>query len=201
MMTSVPIMEHFYTLQGEGFWAGTPAYFIRFAGCDVGCVWCDVKESWEVAEDQYMEIAALVAEVKASGARHVVITGGEPTTYDLGPITQALKDAGLKTHIETAGVYPLTGHFDWVTLSPKKFKPALKENFDLAHELKVIVYNRHDLKWAQEQAAKCDPARTMLLLQPEWSKRADLQHEIIEFIKANPDWKLSVQTHKYVNIP
>ena len=193
-------MEHFYTLQGEGHWAGTPAYFIRFAGCDVGCVWCDVKESWTVSEEQYVSLEALADEVQASGTQRVVITGGEPAMYDLGPVTQALKARGMKTHIETSGAHPFSGDFDWITFSPKKFKPALPEYYTLAQELKVIVYNKHDLKWAQEQAAQCDPEQTLFYLQPEWSKR-DQVHETIEFIKAHPEWKLSLQTHKYVNIP
>lgn len=193
-------MEHFYTLQGEGHWAGTPAYFIRFAGCDVGCVWCDVKESWTVQDDQFLPLVDLVQTVVASGTERVVITGGEPAMHDLGPITQALKAEGLKIHIETSGVHPLSGEFDWITLSPKKFKATRPEYYNLAQELKVIVYNQHDLKWAEQQAAHCDRNRTLLYLQPEWSRR-DRVHQAIEYIKAHPEWKLSLQTHKYVNIP
>jgi organic radical activating enzyme len=193
-------MEHFYTLQGEGHWAGTPAYFIRTAGCDVGCIWCDVKESWTVDEDQYMPIAELVELVKASGTKVAVVTGGEPTMYDLGPLTMALKAAGIRTHMETSGAHPFSGEWDWITLSPKKFKAAREEFYALAQELKVIVYNQHDLQWAQEQAAHCDPEQTLLYLQPEWSRREEV-HRTIEFIKAHPQWKLSLQTHKYVNIP
>lgn len=200
MNERIPVMEHFYTLQGEGVWTGVPAYFIRLAGCDVGCVWCDVKESWEVSVDQYVDIAKMVELALESGMERVVITGGEPTMYDLGPLTRALKAAGLKTHIETSGAYPFSGEFDWITLSPKKFKAALPEYFQLAHELKVIVYNAHDLKWAEEQAAHCDPAKTMLFLQPEWSRRDEVER-VIEYIKAQPRWRLSLQTHKYVNIP
>lgn len=196
----VPVMEHFYTLQGEGRWTGTPAYFIRLAGCEVGCVWCDVKESWTVSPEQYMKIADLVELVRASGAGHVVITGGEPVMYDLRPLTGALKGAGFRTHLETSGAYPFSGDFDWVTLSPKKFKPALDEYFGLAHELKVIIFNRHDLQWAEQQAVRCDRERTLLYMQPEWSKREKV-HELIEYIKAHPWWKLGLQTHKYVNIP
>lgn len=196
----IPIMEHFYTLQGEGHWAGTPAYFIRFAGCDVGCFWCDVKESWEVSEDQYIEIETLVQAVVASGTKHVVITGGEPTMYDLGPLTRSLKEAGMQTHIETSGAHPFSGEFDWVTLSPKKFKAARDEFYARAQELKVIVYNKHDLKWAEEEAAKCDSENTLLYLQPEWSKRDQVQL-VIDYIKDHPRWKLSLQTHKYIDIP
>ena len=196
----IPVMEHFYTLQGEGHWAGTPAYFIRLAGCDVGCVWCDVKESWTVADDQWMQISALVEVVKASGTQRVVITGGEPTMYDLQALTDALHAAGLLCHIETSGAHPFTGDFDWITLSPKKFKAALPEYYPLAHELKVIVYNAHDLEWAALEAEKCKSAHTLLYLQPEWSRR-DRVHQTVEYIKANPKWKLSLQTHKYVEIP
>ena len=198
--TSIPIMEHFYTLQGEGFWAGSPAYFIRTAGCDVGCHWCDVKESWTVSEDQYMEVEALRKAAVDTGAPIAVITGGEPTIYDLGPLTRSLKDAGLRTHIETSGAHPFSGDFDWITLSPKKFKAAREEYYPLAHELKVIVYNKHDLKWAEAEAAKCDPDQTLFLLQPEWSRREDVQR-IIDYIKEHPRWRLSLQSHKYINIP
>lgn len=200
MDVTIPVMEQFYTLQGEGRWTGTPAYFVRLAGCDVGCVWCDVKESWTVSPEQYVPVADIVANAVASGTGIVVVTGGEPVMYPLGPLTQALKAAGLRVHLETSGAYPFSGDFDWVTLSPKKFKAAQDEYFALAHELKVIVYNRHDLKWAEEQAARCDRARTQLYLQPEWSKREQV-HEIIEYIKTHPWWKLGLQTHKYVNIP
>jgi organic radical activating enzyme len=200
MDVTIPVMEQFYTLQGEGRWTGTPAYFVRLAGCDVGCVWCDVKESWTVSPEQYVPVADIVANAVASGTGIVVVTGGEPVMYPLGPLTQALKAAGLRVHLETSGAYPFSGDFDWVTLSPKKFKASQDEYFALAHELKVIVYNRHDLKWAEEQAARCDRARTQLYLQPEWSKREQV-HEIIEYIKTHPWWKLGLQTHKYVNIP
>ena len=197
---SIPVMEHFYTLQGEGHWAGTPAYFVRLAGCDVGCVWCDVKESWTVSEDQWMPIADIVQLAVASGTRRVIITGGEPTMYDLKPLTDAIHAAGLLVHIETAGAHPFSGDFDWITFSPKKFKAALPEYHSLAQELKVIVYNAHDFQWAEAEAAKCDPARTLFFLQPEWSRR-DRVHQVIEYIKAHPHWRLSLQTHKYVDIP
>lgn len=196
----IPVMEHFYTLQGEGRWVGTPAYFIRLAGCDVGCVWCDVKESWTVADDQWVPIADMVALAKASGTQRVVITGGEPAMYDLAPLTDALHAAGLLCHIETSGAHPFSGTFDWITFSPKKFKPALPEYYRLAHELKVIVYVTQDLTWGEAEAAKCDPAVTSFYLQPEWSRR-DRVHQVIEYIKAHPHWKLSLQTHKYVEIP
>ena len=197
---TIPVMEHFYTLQGEGHHTGVSAYFIRLAGCDVGCVWCDVKESWSVSEEQYMPVQDLVNAAVESGTQVVVITGGEPTLYDLGPLTRSLQSQGLRTHIETSGAHPFSGNFDWVTLSPKKFKAARPEYFALAQELKVIVYNRHDLQWAEEQAQHCDPKKTLLYLQPEWS-RVDRVQEVIDYIKEHPKWRLSLQTHKYVNIP
>ncbi len=196
----IPVMEHFYTLQGEGHWSGTPAYFIRLAGCDVGCVWCDVKESWTVADEQWVNISDLIALVKATPTKRVVITGGEPTMYDLKPLTDALHAAGLLCHIETSGAHPFSGDFDWITLSPKKFKAALPEYYPLAHELKIIVYNAHDLEWAEKEAAECTSDHTLFYLQPEWSRRERV-HQTIEYIKANPKWKLSLQTHKYVEIP
>jgi 7-carboxy-7-deazaguanine synthase len=196
----IPVMEHFYTLQGEGRWTGTPAYFIRLAGCDVGCVWCDVKESWTVEESQWMPIDELVATAKASGTDRVVITGGEPTMYPLGRLTMALHKAGMRCHIETSGTHPFSGKFDWITLSPKKFKAVLPEYYQLAHELKVIVYNAHDLQWGEGEADKCDPAQTLFYMQPEWSRREKI-HDLIDYIKAHPRWKLSLQTHKYVEIP
>ena len=193
-------MEHFYTLQGEGHHAGTPAYFIRLAGCDVGCHWCDVKESWTADPDQLMEIAAVTAQAKASKAPMAVITGGEPTMYDLEALTRSLKEAGLKTHIETSGAHPFSGTFDWITLSPKKFKAALPEYFDLAHELKIIICIPQDLQWAEEQAAKCNADHTKFYLQPEWSKR-ERSDMLVDFILEHPHWHLSLQTHKYINIP
>ena len=198
--TRIPVMEHFHTLQGEGQWSGAAAYFIRLAGCDVGCHWCDVKESWTVSEEQYVDVEELTAVAAASGAPIAVITGGEPTMYDLGPLTRSLKARGMRTHIETSGAHPFSGDFDWVTLSPKKFKAALPDYFALAQELKVIVYNKHDLAWGEEQAAQCDPAKTKFYLQPEWSRREDVER-VIDYIKSHPHWHLSLQTHKYINIP
>lgn len=196
----IPVMEHFHTLQGEGQWSGAPAYFIRLAGCDVGCHWCDVKESWTVDEGQYMDVEALVGEAAASRAPLAVITGGEPTMYDLTDLTRSIKARGMRTHIETSGAHPFSGDFDWVTLSPKKFKAARAEYYGLAQELKVIVYNKHDLQWGEAQAAKCDPAKTKFYLQPEWSRR-DQVDMVIDYIKDHPHWNLSLQTHKYIDIP
>lgn len=195
-----PIMEHFYTLQGEGAYAGHAAYFIRLAGCDVGCVWCDVKESWEADKYPLMSVEALVTAAQQYPARIVVITGGEPSMYPLAPLTTAFKQAGFRTHIETSASSPLSGQWDWVTLSPKKFKAPLEENLAWAHELKIIIFNRSDFQWAEKYAALV-PKHCMLYLQTEWDKKSTLQEEIIAYVKAQPQWKLSLQTHKYLNIP
>lgn len=199
-MMKYPVMEHFYTLQGEGHYTGHAAYFIRLGGCDVGCVWCDVKESWPMEAHPTYDVAEMVAWVKQFPVKIVVITGGEPTMHDLEPLTQALKTEGLKTHIETAGVYPLTGTWDWVTLSPKKFKAPLQENMPLADELKVVVFNKSDFEWAEkhrkEVAENC-----LLYLQTEWDKRDVNTPLILEYIAKDPNWILSMQTHKYIDIP
>jgi 7-carboxy-7-deazaguanine synthase len=193
-------MESFYTIQGEGHYQGYAAYFIRLGGCDVGCVWCDVKESWDAAAHPLVEIETMVAEAKESGAGIVVITGGEPLMYDLTQLTRALKTEGLKTNIETSGVYPLSGVWDWVCFSPKKFKAPHPSMYDQANELKVIVYNRSDLDWAEEHAAKVKDD-CILFLQPEWSREKDMLPLIIDYVKKNPKWKVSLQIHKYMNIP
>ena len=196
----LPVMEQFYTLQGEGYWAGTASYFIRLAGCDVGCFWCDVKESWVPDENQYQSCTELVAAAKASGAGRVVITGGEPTIYDLSILCNQLHEAGLLVHIETAGPYPLRGDLDWVCLSPKKFLPPLPEIYARVNELKVVVYNDDDLRWAETHASLCPP-ETLLFVQPEWSRRAQQGPRLVEFVKQHPNWRLSIQTHKYLDIP
>lgn len=193
-------MEHFYTLQGEGFHQGRAAYFIRLGGCDVGCVWCDVKESWDLSKHPLIPIEILVKEVKMTPARIVVITGGEPLMHPLGPLTTALHDAGLKTHIETSGAYPLSGEWDWICLSPKKFKAPLPGIIPLAHELKIVVFNASDFDWAEKYAALVSPD-CRLYLQPEWEKTAQMTPLIVDYIKAHPRWELSLQLHKYVNVP
>lgn len=193
-------MESFYTLQGEGAFTGQAAYFIRLGGCDVGCVWCDVKESWNADVHPRRSIAELVAEASAHPGRLVVITGGEPLLHDLGPLTAAFRAAGFRTHIETSGSSPLSGDWHWICLSPKKFKAALPEAHAAAHELKVIVFNKHDLAWAEEQAARTHP-ECILYLQPEWSKRDSMMPLITEHVKAHPRWRVSLQTHKYLDIP
>jgi 7-carboxy-7-deazaguanine synthase len=196
---SYPLMEHFYTLQGEGYWAGHAAYFLRLGGCDVGCHWCDVKESWDVEAHPKVTVAEMLAAIQATPARIVVVTGGEPMMHDLGPLTAALKAAGLRTHVETSGAHPLTGTWDWVTFSPKKFKAPLTDFYPAADELKVIVYTAHDLAWAETHTPNLKPS-AQLYLQPEWSRPESAQW-IIDYVKANPQWRISLQTHKFLEIP
>lgn len=198
--TKLPVMEHFYTLQGEGVYQGKAAYFIRLGGCDVGCVWCDVKDSWDGGKHPLWTIEDLVAEVKATPTEIVVITGGEPLMHDLTELTAALKKAGVRTHMETSGSSPLSGTWDWITLSPKKFKAPLPEVLPHAGELKVVVFNKSDFAWAEQWAAQVSPG-CKLFLQPEWSKADAVTPLIIDYIKANPKWQLSLQIHKYINVP
>lgn len=193
-------MEDFYTIQGEGFYQGHAAYFIRLGGCDVGCVWCDVKESWEASRHPLVPVAEMTEKAKASGTSIVVITGGEPVMYDLRELTTMLKHAGLRTHIETSGVYPLTGTWDWVCFSPKKFKTPDPSIYDKADELKIIIFNKSDFEWAEDFASKVNPA-CQLFLQPEWSKEKEMLPMIIDYVKTNPKWQVSLQVHKYMNIP
>lgn len=193
-------MEHFYTLQGEGFHSGVAAYFIRLGGCDVGCVWCDVKESWDAAKHPKMTTDEIIGHASQHRGRVAVITGGEPAMHDLSSLTDALHKAGFKAHIETSGAHPLSGDLDWVTLSPKKFKAPLEENLEKANELKVVVYNRSDFQWAEQFADKM-PKNCLLYLQPEWSKKEQVTPLIIDYIQQHPQWQLSLQTHKYINIP
>lgn len=200
LAVSYPIMEHFYTLQGEGAYAGYAAYFIRLGGCDVGCVWCDVKESWDAAAYPQITVATLLNYVLESKTNRVVITGGEPCMYDLQALCNALHAHGLKVHLETSGAHEIRGNFDWVTLSPKKFKAPLASAYAKADELKIIVFNKHDFDWARENQALV-PAKTALYLQTEWDKRDTNYNLIIDFTKANPAWHLSIQTHKYLHIP
>lgn len=193
-------MEDFYTIQGEGFYQGHAAYFIRLGGCDVGCVWCDVKESWDAEAHPKVAVNELVERAKKSGTEIVVITGGEPAMYDLTALTHALHLAGLKTNIETSGAYPLTGTWDWVCFSPKKFKAPDPSVYKKADELKVIVYNKSDFNWAEE-FAKQVKSTCELFMQPEWSKEKEMLPQIIAYVKTNPRWKVSLQIHKYMNIP
>lgn len=193
-------MEQFYTLQGEGYYQGQAAYFVRLGGCDVGCVWCDVKESWEEEKHPLQKVQDLVSNIKRTNAKIVVVTGGEPLLHDLNELTGQLKKEGFRTHLETSGSSPLTGRWDWITLSPKKFKAPLPEVIPYANELKVIVFNKSDFEWAEEYATKVS-AGCKLYLQPEWSKAAAVTPLIIDYIKAHPQWQLSLQIHKYINVP
>ena len=196
----LPVMEHFYTIQGEGYYQGRAAYFVRLGGCDVGCVWCDVKESWDAEKHPVLEINSIIGEIKKTPADIVVITGGEPLMHNLDTLTAEMKKAGLQTNIETSGSSPLSGHWDWICLSPKKFKEPLPEITNAANELKVIVYNKSDFAWAEKYAAQVQ-ASCKLYLQPEWSKASQMTPLIVDYIKANPGWELSLQIHKYINVP
>lgn len=196
----LPVMEHFYTLQGEGFHQGKAAYFIRLGGCDVGCVWCDVKDSWDADKHPKLSIAQLVGEVKKTPAAMVVITGGEPLMHSLDTLTRTFREAGLQLNIETSGAHPVSGSWDWICLSPKKFKAPLEPVCKLAHELKVVIFNKSDFEWAEKYAALVS-ASCKLYLQPEWEKREQVTPLIIEYIKNNPQWEMSIQMHKYINVP
>ena len=195
----LPLMEEFYTIQGEGFHTGTAAYFIRIGGCDVGCHWCDVKESWN-AELHPPTNINLIVENASKYADTVVITGGEPLMWDMTPLTQNLKSHNLKVHIETSGAYQLSGTWDWICLSPKKNKLPTQTVYDSANELKVIIYNKHDFIFAEEQAQKVNPS-AILFLQPEWSNKQEITPLIVDYVMNNPKWRVSLQTHKYLNIP
>jgi len=200
LLRTLPVMEVFYTLQGEGFHQGKAAYFIRLAGCDVGCVWCDVKESWDPAVHLQQSVSQLVAGAKSHPGRIVVITGGEPLMQDCGPLTEQLQAAGFHTHIETSGAYPLSGQWDWICLSPKKFKAPLPDLIRKADELKVVIFHPSDFAWAEKYAALVNPD-CKLFLQPEWSKRDSITPAIIDYIQANPVWEFSLQLHKYIHVP
>jgi 7-carboxy-7-deazaguanine synthase len=195
----LPIMERFYTVQGEGAFAGAPAYFIRIAGCDVGCVWCDVKESWPADQHPLISVDDLVEDVKKSGAPICVVTGGEPAMYNLEALTIGLKKYGIRTHVETSGAHELTGTWDWVTFSPKKFKAPVDSIYPLANELKVVVFHPSDIAWAQGHADRINQPCS-LYLQPEWEKREAIQTLILDFIRQHTQWRISVQTHKYLGV-
>jgi 7-carboxy-7-deazaguanine synthase len=199
-MPSLPLMEHFHTLQGEGRFSGHSAYFLRLGGCDVGCVWCDVKESWDSNAHPLVSIPAMLEFVRTSGTRIAVVTGGEPLMHNLDNLTDALQLAGIRTHIETSGAHPLSGRWDWICLSPKKFKAPLDEVIAAAHELKVVIYHPSDFAWAEQYASRVSPD-CLLYLQPEWSKSVAMTPLIIEYILKNPRWVISLQTHKYMQIP
>ncbi len=195
-----PVMEMFYSLQGEGYHQGKAAYFIRLAGCDVGCVWCDVKDSWDASKHPVLSIEEIVKSALAHPGRLAIITGGEPLLHNLDPLTAALKAAGFQTNIETSGSSPMSGTWDWICLSPKKFKAPLPENLPLASELKVVIFNNSDFDWAEKHAALSNSS-CKLYLQPEWDKSAQITPQVIEYIKANPQWELSAQLHKYIQVP
>ena len=222
---SLPVMESFYTIQGEGFHQGRAAYFIRLGGCDVGCVWCDVKDSWdaskhpqktieEIVENAKREVGSLElrvespelrAEHRQSDIQHrtsniAIITGGEPLMHDCGELTKALHSAGFRTHIETSGSHPLSGDWDWICFSPKKFKAPLPEILEAADELKIVIFNKTDFEWAEKYAALVSP-KCRLFLQPEWSKSSVITPLIIDYIKQNPQWEFSLQLHKYIHVP
>jgi 7-carboxy-7-deazaguanine synthase len=198
--STLPVMEAFYTLQGEGSHSGRAAYFIRLGGCDVGCVWCDVKDSWDADAHPKVSLAKIIADATENPARLAVITGGEPLMYNLDELTAGLKAEGFETNIETSGAHPLTGQWDWICFSPKKFKEPLPEIYKKAHELKIIVFNKSDFKFAEKFAELVNP-ECKLYLQTEWDKQKEMLPLIIDYIKANPKWRISVQTHKHLNIP
>lgn len=198
--TLYPVMEHFYTLQGEGKYTGTSAYFIRLGGCDVGCVWCDVKESWDADVHPKMSVEELMGIVAQYPGDLVVITGGEPAMYDLTVLVNGLHSIGKYIAIETSGTSVLNGAVDWYTFSPKKFKSPVEEAYTKASELKIVIFHKSDLAWAEDHSLKVNED-CVLYLQPEWSKREQLLPTIIEYVKNHPKWKISLQTHKYLEIP
>ena len=220
IMNTLPVMESFYTIQGEGYYQGSAAYFIRLGGCDVGCVWCDVKDSWDASRHPQFTIEHIVTKAmdnlpltvnrqqiavngKLSSVNHnivAVVTGGEPLMHNLDELTKSLKESGFRTNIETSGSSPLSGTWDWICLSPKKFKAPLPEVIPFANELKVVIFNKHDFEWAETYAEQVSDT-CKLYLQPEWDKAAIVTPLIIDYIKANPKWELSLQLHKYINVP
>ena len=193
-------MEHFYTIQGEGYHQGKAAYFIRLGGCDVGCVWCDVKDSWDAEKHPKIETDEIIDIINQNPKGLVVITGGEPLMHNLNSLTSAIKKAGYQTNIETSGPHPLSGTWDWICLSPKKFKAPLSEFFSLANELKIIIYNKSDFEWAEKNAEAVSKI-CKLYLQPEWSNASEMTPLIVEYIKNHPQWELSLQIHKYIDVP
>lgn len=196
----LPIMEIFYSIQGEGFYSGKPAIFVRLGGCDVGCVWCDVKESWNEEDHPFLTIDEIINELSQYPCKTLIITGGEPLMYDLSDLTLRLKSEGYRLHIETSGAYPMTGTWDWVCFSPKKFKAPHESVYSQAHELKAIVFNKSDFTFAEEHAKQVEKM-CMLYLQPEWGKAEQMTEKIIDYVKAHAQWNISLQTHKYLNIP
>lgn len=199
-LTELPLMEHFYTIQGEGNFSGHAAYFLRLGGCDVGCVWCDVKESWDAEKHPKVTIKKMAEFVRNVGSNLAVITGGEPCMHPLNELTKILKQQGVRTNLETSGAYAITGTWDWICVSPKKFKAPLTESLQKANELKVVIYNKSDFAWAEQHAALVNK-NCKLLLQPEWDKSETVLPLIIEYVKQHPQWQISLQTHKFMQIP
>lgn len=199
-MKELPLMEAFYTIQGEGAHSGEAAYFIRLGGCDVGCVWCDVKESWDAERWPKVSVEKIVSDASQFPCRLAVVTGGEPAMYDLTELCNELHKAGFRIHIETSGAHPLMGDFDWITFSPKKFKAPVEGFASCADELKVIVFNKSDFEWA-ETFSEDVSSTCKRYLQPEWDRRERVLPQIIEYVKAHPEWQISLQTHKYLGIP
>jgi len=196
----LPLMEAFYTIQGEGFHSGLPSYFVRIGGCDVGCHWCDVKESWNAKLHPPVPTDEIIENVLSCKAKVVVVTGGEPMNYNMSYFTKIIKEKGFQTHLETSGSSLMTGDWDWVCLSPKRNKIPLQSSLDLADELKVIIENENDFEWAEKNAALVGE-NCKLFLQPEWSKSKQIMHTIVDYALENPKWKVSIQSHKYMRIP
>lgn len=194
---TLPLVEAFHSVQGEGIWLGCSAYFIRLAGCDVGCPWCDTKESWHQRHERHRP-AQLTADAQAAQPKFVVITGGEPLLHNLEPLTQALKDGGLRVHLETSGAHPISGTFDWIALSPKRYKPPHPSLYPHVDELKVVISEPGDFDWAESQAAQV-PSAAAKLLQPEWNTPQS-QAWITDYVKRHPDWRISLQTHKFLGV-
>lgn len=200
VLTSLPVMEAFYTVQGEGYYQGRAAYFVRLGGCDVGCHWCDVKDSWDVSKFPAIALGDIVSAAAEHPGRMAVVTGGEPLMHNLDALCRALREEGFQTNIETSGAHPLSGSWDWICLSPKKFKAPLPEICNKAHELKVIIYNKHDFAWAEEFAQKVNKD-CKLYLQPEWSRSKEMLPLIVDYVKTYPKWEISLQIHKFMDIP
>jgi organic radical activating enzyme len=196
----LPVMEAFYSIQGEGFHQGKAAYFIRLGGCDVGCVWCDVKDSWDESRHPMQSVSTIVGNALGHPGRLAIVTGGEPLMHDCSALTAVLHRSGFSTNIETSGAYPLSGEWDWICLSPKKFKAPLPGILPLANELKVVIFNKTDFDWGEKYASLVSPG-CKLFLQPEWSKSATITPLIIDYIKDHPKWEFSLQLHKYIHVP
>ena len=197
--TSLPVMEMFYSIQGEGLFVGTPAFFVRLAGCDVGCPWCDVKESWDSSIYPSIEIQEITEQLIDTNCKTAIITGGEPCLHSLKTLTTSIQNQGVATHLETSGSSEITGNWDWITLSPKKYKPTKETSFKQADELKIVIANHQDLRWAEKNALKVQ-ASCKLYLQPEWSCEKEILPMVIAYAKKHPKWRISLQTHKYMNI-